>query len=164
MEESFFGAEFWVLVAFLIFVAILVRMGAHRSALSAVDMRTDKIRTALDEAKSLREEAARLLSEYRQRRADAEKEAAGILDAARSEAERLAADAKAKAEEFVTRRTRMAEDKIRLAETQALADVRAAAADAAADAAEIVLAAKVKGQAADRLLETGIARLKSRFG
>lgn len=164
MEESFFGAEFWVLVAFLIFVAILFRLGVHKSALSAVDTRTDKIRTALAEAKSLREEAARLLAEYQQRRADAEKEAAGILDAARAEAERLAADAKVKAEEFVARRTQMAEDKIRLAETQALADVRAAAADAAAGAAEIVLAAKVKGPTADRLLEAGIAQLKSRFG
>lgn len=163
MEESFFGAEFWVFVAFVIFAAILFRMGVHRTVLASVDARTTRIRGELDQARSLREEAARLLAEYQARRADAEKEAAGIVDAARAEAERLSADAKIKAEEFVARRTQMAEEKIKLAESQAVADVRAAAADAAAAAAEIVLAAKVTGRTADDLLDSGIAQLKSRF-
>ena len=42
-------------------------------------------------------------------------------------------------EEFVARRTKMAETKIAQAEAQAVADVRAAAADAAVAAAEKIL-------------------------
>jgi F-type H+-transporting ATPase subunit b len=54
--------------------------------------------------------------------------------------------------DFVARRTRMAETKIAQTETQALADVRAAAADAAVAAAEKILTQTVKGSVADDLL------------
>ena len=66
-------------------------------------------------------------------------------------------------EDFVARRTRQAETKIALAETQATADVRAAAADAAARAAEVVLKAETVGQAAADLVSKEIAGLKARL-
>ena len=66
-------------------------------------------------------------------------------------------------EEFVARRTKMAEGKIAQAETQALADVRAAAADAAVRAAEKILAETVKGKTAEGLLETAIRDVKARL-
>ena len=66
-------------------------------------------------------------------------------------------------EEFVARRTKMAEEKIAQAEAQALADVRSAAVDAAVAAAGSVLARMTKGDAADRLLADGIAELKAKL-
>ena len=66
-------------------------------------------------------------------------------------------------EDFVVRRTKTAENKIALAEAQALADVRAAAAEAAVAAASTVLAQSVKGQVADDLLAKGIAEVKSKL-
>jgi F-type H+-transporting ATPase subunit b len=165
MSETsiFFGAEFWVLVAFVLFGLLLLRMRVHKSAVGSLDHRADKIRSELAQAKSLREEAQRLLAEYEARRAEAEKEAEALIAAARNEAEMLSAEAKAKAEDFVRRRTQMAEGKIAQAEAQAVADVRSAAAEAATEAARIVLAAQVKGKAADDLIERSIAQLKPRF-
>jgi len=64
---------------------------------------------------------------------------------------------------FVTRHTRMAQDKIAQAEAQALADVRSAAADAAVAAASSVLAATVKDGIADNLLAQGVADLKTKL-
>jgi len=58
-----------------------------------------------------------------------------IIANAKAEAERIAAEAKTKMEDFVARRTKTAEGKIAMAEAQAVADVRAAAADAAVTAA-----------------------------
>ena len=66
-------------------------------------------------------------------------------------------------EDFVARRTKMAETKIAQAEAQALADVRDAAAEAAVAAAEKVLAKTVKGKVADDLIAKGIADLKSKL-
>ncbi len=66
-------------------------------------------------------------------------------------------------EEFVARRTKMAETKIAQAEAQALADVRAAAAEAAVAAAEKILTQTVKGSVADDLIDKGIADLKSKL-
>ena len=75
----------------------------------------------------------------------------------------MAVDAKAKMEEFVARRTKMAETKIAQAEAQALADVRAAAAEAGVAAAETILREAAKGKVAEELLESGIQDVKNKL-
>ena len=117
------------------------------SSAKSLDDRAARIKAELDEAKKLKEEAAALLADYQRKRGEAEHEAADIIAGAKAEAERLAADAKAKLEEFVARRTKLAETKIAQAEAQAAADVRAAAAEAAVAAAEKILAAANQGRA-----------------
>jgi ATP synthase B/B' CF(0) len=71
---------------------------------------------SLDEAFRLKEEAQKVLAEYRRRHEEADREADAIIASARTEAERVAAEAKTKMEEFVARRTRMADTKIAQAE------------------------------------------------
>ena len=66
-------------------------------------------------------------------------------------------------EEFVARRTKMAETKIAQAEAQALADVRSAAAEAAVAAAERILTDTVKGKVAEDLIAKGIADVKRKL-
>jgi len=158
-----FEPETWVAVAFLILMGVFGWLGIHRKVLTALDHRADRIRAELDDARRLKEEAAKVLAEYKTRRASAEREAGEIVANARVEAERIAADAKTKMEDFVARRTKTAESKIALAEAQALADVRAAAADAAVQAASIVLSQSVKGSLADDLLAKGIAEVRQKL-
>jgi F-type H+-transporting ATPase subunit b len=114
----------------------------------------------LEAARRLKEVAAALLSEYQRRQHDAEREAQQIIATAQAEAERVAAEAHTKLEDFVARRSKIAEEKIAQAEVQAVADVRAAAADAAAAAAERILSGTVKGKIADDLLVRGIEDVK----
>ncbi len=156
-------AEFWVAVAFVIFIGVLVRLGAPRVIAGALDDRAARIKAELDEATRLRTEAQALLADYQRRRQEADREAEAIIVAARGEAERLAADAKTKVEEFVARRTKTAETKIAQAEAQAIADVRAAAADAAVAAAEKILSETAKGKVGDDLITRGIADLKTKL-
>jgi len=158
-----FDAEFWVAVAFVIFIAVLLKLGAHRVLLGALDDRGARIKAELDEARRVREEAQALLADYQRRRGEADREADAIVVAARAEAERLAAEAKAKVEDFVARRTKVAEAKIAQAEAQALADVRAAAADAAVAAAEKILSDTAKGKVGDDLMAQGIGELKAKL-
>jgi len=158
-----FEAEFWVAVAFVIFVGVLIYYRAHKMAIDAIDARRDRIQAELDEARRLREEAQALLELYRRKQQEAEREAADILAGAKTEADRLAVEAAAKMEEVLARRTKMAEAKIGQAETQALADVRAAAAEAAVAAAEVILKETVRGKLADDLLAKGITDLKGKL-
>src|SRR3979411_561852 len=151
----FFEPEFWVAVAFVILMGVFAYVGVHRTVLKALDHRSERIKAELDDARRLKDEAAKLLAEYQARPASAEREAQDISTNARAEAERIAAEAKAKMEDFVTRRTKTAEGKIALAEAQALADVRAAAANAAVTAASAILTQTVKGQIAEDLLAKG---------
>jgi F-type H+-transporting ATPase subunit b len=159
-----YEAEFWVAAAFAIFLIIVFRVGAHRSILGALDNRSAKIQAELDEAKRLKEEAEKLLAEYMKKQREAEGEAKAIIDQANAEAKQIAADAKTRLEEFIARRTKMAETKIAQAEQQALGEVRAAAADAAVKAAERIVAETAKGAEGQALLETAIKDVKARLG
>jgi F-type H+-transporting ATPase subunit b len=155
--------ETWVAIAFVILMAVFAYLGLHRTVLQALDKRSERIKAELDDARRLKDEAAKLLGEYKARRASAEREAEEIISGAKAEAERIATEAKAKMEDFVARRTKTAESKIALAEAQALADVRAAAANAAVTAASTILSQSVKGSVADGLLAKGIAEVKAKL-
>lgn len=155
--------EFWVAVAFVILMAVFAYFGVHTTVAKALDRRSERIQAELNEARQLKDEAAKLVADYRSRRASAEREAEEIITNAQAEAQRIAAEAKAKMEEFVERRTKSAENKIAQAEAQALADVRAAAADAAVTAAASIMSQSVKGQLADDLLDKGIAEVRSKL-
>ena len=155
--------ETWVAIAFVILMGVFAWLGVHRTVLTALDHRAQRIRAELDDARRLKDEAAKLLADYQARRASAEREAQEIVTNARAEAERIAAEAKTRMEDFVARRTKTAENKIALAEAQALADVRAAAAEAAVAAASTVLSQSVTGSVADDLLAKGIAEVKAKL-
>src|SRR3954462_12862336 len=156
-------AEFWVAVAFVLLMAVFGWFGIHRTVLKALDNRSIRIKQELDDARRLRDEAAALLADYKKRHAAAEREAQDIITSAKEEAERIAAEAKTKMEDFVARRTKTAEGKIALAEAQELADVRAAAAEAAVTAASNILAQTVKGPVADDLLGKGIDEVRKKL-
>src|SRR6202023_2481896 len=155
--------EFWVAVAFVILMGVFAYFGIHRTVLTTLDHRSDRIKAELDDARRLKDEAANLRAEYKARHASAEREAQDIIASAKAEAERIAAEAKTKMEDFVARRTKTAESKIALAEARALADVRAAAANAAVAAASSILSQSVKGQIADALLATGSAEAQEKL-
>ncbi len=159
----FLDPETWVAIAFVILMVLFAYLGVHRTVLQALDHRGERIKAELDDARRLKDEAAKLLAEYKARGASAEREAQDIIAAAKAEAERIAAEAKTKMEDFVVRRTKTAESKIALAEAQALADVRAAAADAAVTAASTILSQSVKGGVADDLLAKGIAEVRAKL-
>jgi len=159
----FANPEIWVAVGFAIFVGILIYVGVPSLLTKALDDRAKRVQNELDEARRLKDEAQKLLTEYQAKQKQAEAEAAAIIESAKAEAERVAADAKVKMEEFVVRRTKMAETKIAQAEAQALADVRAAAAEAAVSAAEKILTSTVQGKVADDLVTRGIGDVKSKL-
>jgi F-type H+-transporting ATPase subunit b len=154
---------FWVAVALVIFLAMLAKFGVHKSIIGALDARGERVAQELAEARRLRQDAEKLLAEYDAKRKAAESEAAGIVAAAREEATRLAAEAEAKLADFVTRRTKSAEDKIAQAEAQAEGEVRAAAAEAATRAAETILRSQMAGKAGDAAFASGLQEVKAKL-
>jgi F-type H+-transporting ATPase subunit b len=155
--------EFWVLLSFLLFIGVLIWKGVPGLIGQALDRRAAAIRTELDEARRLREEAQQLLADYQRKTREAEDEAKSIIEAARREAESLAAETRRNLAEQVERRTKAAEEKIARAEAQAVADVRAAAVDLAVKASESILKGKLAGEAGTSLLDAAIRDLKGKL-
>ncbi len=161
--EFIFEPEFWVAVSFFLFVGGMLYLGVHKKLAAALDARAASIAKELEEAKRLREEAEKVLADYRRKQGDVAKETKGIIDLASKEAEILAAETRRSMKEQFDRRMKLAEDKIARAEAEALREVRAAAAEAAVTAARTIIAAKLTPEGADKLVSQGIDALKGKL-
>jgi F-type H+-transporting ATPase subunit b len=156
-------AEFWVAVSFFLFLALVLYFGVHKKIGEALDARAAAIAKEIEEAKALREEAEKVLADYRAKQRDAVKEADDIVALASKEAEAMAAETSRAMKEQFDRRMKQAEDKIARAETEAVREVRNATADAAVAAAQMVIADKLTAETADKMITQGIDALKSKL-
>lgn len=155
--ELFQEAEFWIGVALVILIGVLVWVKVPGMALKALDARAEKIRAELAQAERLRQEAEALLAQMRERRDAGEKHAAEMLANAEAEAARLKVEAEARLKEQIRRRAEMAERRIVMAEQRAIAEVKAAAVEMAAEAAAKVLAVRLEGLKSDPLVDAAVA-------
>ena len=112
------------------------------------------------DAHKLREDAEKLLADYKQKKLDAEKEAADIISSAQSQAKNYAAEAAKKLSETIVRRTQQAEIKIARAQDAAAKEVRNQAADLAIAAASKLISAQ-KGNT--KLITESIAAVKAKI-
>lgn len=158
----FSDPTFWVLVAFVIFVALVWKPGA-KAVTQMLDDRAEKIRSDLDKAAKLREDAQALFAEYQKKQRDALQEAQAIVASAKAEAERLSAQAAADLETSLKRREQLALQRIAQAEQQAMADVRAAAVDLAMSATRKLLTEKVDTVRHEALIEGAIKELPGKL-
>lgn len=162
MKAIFHDPTFWVLVAFVIFVAAFARP-ITRAITAALDKRADKIRADLDEAEQLREEAQDLFANYQRKQRDAAKEAEAIISHAHEEAERILQHGKERIEESLGRREQQALERIARAEAQALTDVKSHTIDVAIEATRVYIADNLKGKEADALIEAAIKDLPDKL-
>ena len=59
--------ETWVAIAFILLMGLFGYLGVHRTVLKALDNRSARIKAELDDARRLKEEAAKVLEEYKAR-------------------------------------------------------------------------------------------------
>jgi F-type H+-transporting ATPase subunit b len=153
-------ATAWVFLGLLVVLGVMVYMKVPGMLTKALDDRAVKIRSELDEARRLREEAESLLKEYEKKRGQAEGEAEAIIAQAKREAEALATESRARIEDYVVRRTKAVEARIAQAESQAIAEVRSRAIDVATAAAGRILGEQAKGKTGDELIDRSIESVR----
>ncbi len=154
--------QFWVLVAFVITLAAAGK-AVYQKISAALDERSEGIRSEIEEATRLREEAQELLASYERKQRDAVEETRAIAERAKSEADYLADKAAKDLEAMTERRKRQAKDRIAQAEVSARDEIRAAAIDVAMEASRRILADKMSGDKADALVDAAIKDLPSRL-
>ena len=153
---------FWVLVYFVIFVALVWKPGSKAVA-QMLDDRAEKIRSDIEKAARLRYEAQALFAEYQKKQRDALKDAEAIVAAARAEAKALSKQAASDLETSLKRREQLALQRIAQAEAQATADVRAAAVDLAVAATRKILTEKLDAGRQDALVDAAIKELPGKL-
>jgi F-type H+-transporting ATPase subunit b len=118
------NTNFIVLMAFILFIAILMYMKIPSKIGAMLDARADGIRSDLDEARALREEAQTLLASYERKQKEVQEQADRIVANARTEAERSAEASKDDIEASIARRLASAEEQLESARAAAIKDVQ----------------------------------------
>lgn len=150
------NTDFVVLLAFLLFIGVLFYFKVPAMLGKMLDKRADDIRTELDEARSLREEAQKVLADFERRSHEVSEQAERIVQQAREQAVSAAEEAKSELAISVERRLKAAEEQIASAEASAVREVRDRAAQVAIAAAGDAIAKNMKADEANGLIEASI--------
>ena len=157
------NTDFVVLVAFIVFIGILVYMKVPAKLTGMLDARAAMIKAELDEARALREEAKSILATYERRQKEVQEQAERIIASARDEAMAAAQQAKADLKASITRRLAAATDQIASAEAAAIRQVREQAIMVAVAAAGDVLAKQMTADGASASIDAAIAQVEARM-
>lgn len=157
------NTNFVVLLSFLLFVAVLIYFGVPGMIVGLLDKRAVDIKSDLDEARALREEAQTLLASYERKQHEVKDQAARIVAHAREEAKLAAEQAKADLAASIQRRLVAAEGQIASAEAAAVREVRDSAAKVAIEAAREVVAKSLSAADGNKLIEASIEEVSAKL-
>jgi F-type H+-transporting ATPase subunit b len=160
---SLFNTDFVVLIGFLVFLSILFYFNVPAMLGGMLDKRAEGIKSELDEAKALREEAQTLLASYERKQREVAEQSDRIVLQARADAEAAAEAAKAELERSIARRLAAAEDQIASAEAKAVRAVRDRAVEVAVGAAGQLIAGKMAAADANALIDASIEEVGRRL-
>ena len=157
------NTNFVVVIAFLVFIGILVYFKVPGKVTGLLDARAATIKSELEEARALRDEAKALLVTYDRKLKEVREQSDRIVAGAKAEAEAAAAQAKADLQTSVTRRLAAAEEQITAAETAAVRAVREQAIAVAVSAAGDLLAKQMTAQSASASIDAAISQVEAKL-
>ena len=160
---SLSNTNFVVLIAFILFVAVLLKLKVPSLLGGMLDKRAEAIKAELEEARALREEAQTLLAGYERKQKEVQEQADRIVAHAKEEAKEAAEQAKENLKHSIARRLAAAEDQIASAEASALKEVRDKAIVIAVGAARDVIAKQMSAEASNKLIDDAIEEVNAKL-
>ncbi len=157
------NTDFVVLIAFLLFIGVLLYFKVPGLLMGMLDKRAETIKAELDEAKALREEAQTILASYERKQKEVAEQAERIVETAKKDAEAAAAQAKEDLKTSIARRLAAAEDQIASAEAAAVKSIRDRAISVAIAAAGDVVSAKTTAKDQGSLIDEAIDQVASKL-
>ena len=157
------NTDFVVLLGLLVFIGILLYFKVPGMIGKMLDSRAEGIKSELDEARALRDEAQSLLASYERKQREVQEQADRIVEAAKEEAKAAAEVAKADLEVSLKRRMAAAEEQIDNAQAAAIRDVRDQSIAVAIAAARNVIADKMSASESNSLIDAGIAEVDAKL-
>jgi F-type H+-transporting ATPase subunit b len=152
------GLMIWTLVTFLITLYVLNRF-AFGPIQKALDARRAAIAESVEAAERTREEADKLLADYREQLASAKGEAEAIVDRARKVGDDLSVRMKEDVERQRQEQLEQTRQQVQAEVEKAMGQIRNDLADMTVTAAEKVLRGSLDSDAQTRLIEQAIDEL-----
>lgn len=150
------NTNFVVSIAFVLFIGVLLYLKVPKLVAKMLDDRAAGIRTEIDDARALQEEAKTILASYERKRKEVAEHTVSIIASAKAEAEAAAEQAKADLKETIARRLVAAEEQIQSAQEAAVREVKDKAVAVAIAAASDVINKGMAAKDANGLIDAAI--------
>ncbi len=152
-----------VFIAFVIFVGVVIYYKVPGMATKLLDKRADDIRSEIEEARGLREEAQTILASFERKHKEVAGHVEDIIAHAKTEATIAADAAKADLQASIERRLLAAEEQIKSAEDAAVRDIKDKAVTIAVAAASDVISAGMSAKEAGSLIDSAITEVGAKL-
>lgn len=165
-SDTFFSLKntnFIVLLAFILFLLVLIYFRVPSLLAAVLDRRAEAIKKELDEARELREEAQSVLANYERRQKEVQEQANRIISSARLEAEAEADRAREMLKVTVDRRLAAAEEQITSSHAALKKEVQDKAIKIAVSAASRVISEQMTVAKANKLIDESISEIASKL-
>ena len=154
-------ATFWVAIAFIIFITVLVYLKVPQKINSLLNIMIEDIKNELNEAEKLKKESKNLLNERQEKLENAQKENEQIIKNAHKESEKLIIEINNKFFQTSENRKKITEQKIAQMKEDAIKSIKDAAVKISIESATKLIKTSINKSKLDALFEENLNQTKN---
>ena len=154
-------ATFWVAIAFIIFITVLVYLKVPQKINSLLNIMIEDIKNELNEAEKLKKESKNLLNESQEKLENAQKENEQIIRNAREESEKLIIEINNKFFQTLENRKKITEQKIVQMKEDAIKSIKNASVKIAMESVTKLIKTSINKSKLDILFEENLNQAKN---
>ena len=154
-------ATFWVAISFFIFFGGLIYLKAPQKINESLNSKINEIKTEIDEAEKIKNEAKKLLSDYENKIDKSEKESKKLIDEAKKISEELILDKTKKFHQIMENKKKNTEQKISQMKENALNDIKNISVKISIETVEALIKNSIDKKKLDKIFNKSIEETKS---
>ena len=151
---------FWVAVSFFIFVGILIYLKIPQKVKNILDENISLIKSQINEAEKLKEEAKNILSDHEKKISNSKAEVNSMINLANENAEKNIIKTNKEFHDLMENRKKNAEEKIKQMKNQALKDIKNASVKIAIESVEKLIKDSMDKSKLDKIYLSSIEETK----
>tara|TARA_B100000963_G_scaffold345503_1_gene349671 strand:+ start:519 stop:1016 length:498 start_codon:yes stop_codon:yes gene_type:complete len=153
-------ATFWVMVSFIIFIGLLIYFKIPQKIKNILEENIYSIKSQIDEADKLKEDAKNILTEHEKKISNSKKEVASMINKANEEAEKNVLITNKNFHNLMDNRKKNAEERIKQLKNQALKDIKNASVKIAIESVEKLIKNSLDKSKLDKIYTSSIEETK----
>ena len=154
-------ATFWVAVSFFIFIGLLLYFKIPQKVDQSLIENINKIKSDLENAEKLKDEAKNILSEYETKVSKSKDEIKNLIDEAKDQAEKTVIKTNDEFHKIIENRKKISEEKIKQMRKQAIKEVRNYSIEIAVQSVEKIIKNSIDKKKLDKIYISSIEETKN---
>jgi len=153
-------STFWVMVSFFIFIGLLIYLQIPQKIKKLLDENISNIKSQLDEADKLKEDAKNILTEHERKISNSKTEVKLMIEKANEQAEKNVIQTNKNFHDLMESRKKNTEERIKQLKNQALKDIKNASVKIAIESVEKLLKNSLDKSKLNKIYSSSIEETK----